>query len=234
MKYRKYIQSYAEALGDLIFPPKTECIICKNSLTEKDRSYICAGCRDQLPFVPQGRWIQSGVLLGTESMRMFSVFEYQGDIVKLIFRLKYQHQTYLARILGRMMALHIQRERLNIDLMIPVPLYQKRHSQRGFNQSALLSKYIAMECQVDTSLNNLIRIKSTRVMHQLSRLKRRQNVKDAFALKKPHQVMGLNILLIDDILTTGSTVEACGKLLLEAGAKSVTVFTLARSLKKNV
>lgn len=234
MKYKRYFQSYVEALWGLLFPSQACCIICQGPIEKAAPYGICSSCQCQLTFVNQGRWVQSAVVYGEESMRMFSALEYRGDIIKLIFRLKYQHQTYLARVFGKFMADHIQREQVNIDLVVPVPLYKERLSQRGFNQAALLSKYIALECQCNVACHNLVRTRSTQVMHHLSKQERRKNVKDAFALRNPQGLTGLNILLVDDILTTGSTVEACGKLLLEAGAKSVTVLTLARSLKKNL
>lgn len=232
MDYKRTVQTYMEALWDLIYPSGLNCIICKLPISENTPLGICNSCDGQLTYVGPRRWIQSSHVHGEESLRMFSVLEYRGDIVKLIFRLKYGRETYLARTFAKMMKNFIIRENLQFDMMIPVPLHTKRLQQRGFNQAALLVKYLHKETSRAYQLKNLARVKNTMVMHQLTKQERRRNVTNAFVLKNEQVVKGLDILLVDDVLTTGSTVEACGRILLEAGAKSVTVLTLARSLRK--
>jgi len=184
--------------------------------------------------VKKGRWVQSHSLGAGASMRMFSVMEYDGPVASLIFRLKYKQETHLARHLGKMMAAFLLRESLTVDLVVPVPLHRRRMQMRGYNQAQLLAKYIAETIHLPWSGDILTRVKNTKAMHRLTKQERRQNIADAFGIKEPFDLSDLDILLVDDILTTGSTVEACGKILIEAGARSVTTITFARSLKRQI
>lgn len=232
MDLKTELQLYWNDLWGLIFPQGVSCMICGGPLDQKRAFEICQGCDQKLPYVKRGRWIQSHSLGDGASMRMFSVMEYDGMVAQLVYRLKYQQQTYLARNLGKMMAAFLLREAIPVDLLVPVPLHRRRLLHRGFNQAQLLVKYMSESLHVPWTADLLARVKDTRAMHRLTRQERRQNITNAFVLNKPYDLQGLDILLVDDILTTGSTVEACGKILIEAGARSVTVLTFARSLKR--
>jgi len=130
--------------------------------------------------------------------------------------------------MGAMMANKLKEEDISIDLILPVPLYKPKERERGFNQSALLGKYVAKEVNIPLNIDILTRVKNTKVMHSLNKKERIENVKEAFKVIDNGVVINKNILLIDDIFTTGSTVNICSKLLLSSGAKSVTVLTFAR------
>ncbi|WP_051569433.1 ComF family protein [Alkaliphilus transvaalensis] len=230
MELLKPLREYAEAFWKLIFPPRCTCIFCKEGYLLNSYG-ICRGCHDKITFIGKGRWIQTSEIKEGISCRMFSVVEYQGEVRKLIYRLKYSNETYLAREMATMMVDFIYREGLRGDCLLPIPLYKPKEKERGFNQANLLTKYISKEAGIPNINNNLIRNRNTKAMHHLSKRQRRDNVKGAFTLKNPNALFGKNILLVDDILTTGSTVEACIRLLLEAGVATVTVLTFARVTK---
>lgn len=111
------------------------------------------------------------------------------------------------------------------DLIIPVPLHSKRLKQRGFNQALLLARAFP---QITVSREALVRVRHTIPQVELKPKERRDNVKDAFAVPDPAQVKGKNVLLIDDVYTTGATVAECAKVLRRAGAKQIEVLTVAR------
>jgi len=116
------------------------------------------------------------------------------------------------------------------DIILPVPLHKKRLRQRGFNQAQLISSGCFLQWRKKIVLDVLTRHRLTTPQAALSGSKRRKNVCDVFSLSRPDQVAGARVLLIDDVYTTGSTVNACSRLLRKAGAERIEVFTLARSL----
>jgi len=130
--------------------------------------------------------------------------------------------------MGSMMADKLKKEGFSTDIILPVPLYKQKEKERGFNQATLLCQYISKEMNIPFNIHTLIRVKNTKVMHSLTKKERQENVADAFKVVDNGVIMEKDIVLIDDIFTTGATVNACSQLLLSNGAKSVTVLTFAR------
>jgi len=139
----------------------------------------------------------------------------------------------LADSLGMLLAQAIPRD-LDTDLLMPVPLHPNRLRQREFNQSLLLADRISPVLQRPVSYRNLIRTIDTDPQVMLPRSARLQNLRKAFALRDPDEVIGRRVLLIDDVFTTGTTVNECAKVLLKAGAGEVTVLALARSVDRGM
>ncbi|MBM7615364.1 ComF family protein [Alkaliphilus hydrothermalis] len=223
----KNMKEYYEAFWGLIFPSNCSCIICKEN-TKTVQYGICVNCIEKNSFIKKGRWLQTAAFEEGYSCRIFSVVEYQGQIRKLIYRLKYKQETYLARELGKMMGDFIEREGLAADFIVPVPLHKSREKERGFNQATLLAKYVSESIGIPYKDRCLVRNKKTSVMHQLSKSQRRQNVLGAFSVERPAELIGQDIILLDDIFTTGATIEACIRTLLEAGVASIKVVAFAR------
>jgi ComF family protein len=119
-------------------------------------------------------------------------------------------------------------EKPDLDYLIPVPLHPKRLRERGFNQALLLGKALEDIPPAKIKPGLLKRVRHTPPQVHLNPDERRQNVQGAFALKDPSGVRGKNILLVDDVFTTGATVNECARVLKKAGAGRVTVYTLAR------
>ncbi len=153
-------------------------------------------------------------------------------MVELISRFKYQGATYLAEPLGMLLA-DLQDEYFsfsNIDILIPVPLHPRRLRERGFNQSLLLARVISRLKKIPLACHLLERVRYTPPQTQLSGSEREKNVRGAFCLRSNHFLAEKTVLLIDDVFTSGATVNECTRVLKEAGAREVQVLTLARAI----
>jgi ComF family protein len=115
-----------------------------------------------------------------------------------------------------------------VDLIIPIPLHYTRLLKRRYNQSALLAKELSKLSGIKTDYGSVVRHKRTKPQVQFSGSARHRNVKDAFSVKRPINIKGKRIILIDDVMTTGSTLSECAKALLSSGALSVDFLTIAR------
>jgi ComF family protein len=147
-----------------------------------------------------------------------------------IHRLKYNREMWLARVLAE-----IQREGfadprlagITFDALVPVPLHARRLRERQFNQAAILAEHLSKSSKIPVR-EVLRRTRYTGTQTRLTRKARRQNLRDAFSLRQNADVTNLDLLLVDDVLTTGSTLDACAAILLENGARSVRALTVAR------
>jgi ComF family protein len=150
----------------------------------------------------------------------------------LIQAFKYRNKTHLRRPLA-LLTLESLSEFMQSrrpDLVVPVPLHRKKLSSRGFNQAVLLGEILSQRLQIPLDRRNLRRIRWTEPQVNLAAGDRRENVKGAFAVRDSALVTGRRMLLVDDVLTTGSTAEECARVLKASGAADVTVITVARAL----
>jgi len=162
--------------------------------------------------------------------RAFAVMRFRGAVRHAIHELKYNRHVYWARPLLAWLTTGVDRKlaRGEIDCITCVPLYPVRERERGFNQAWLLGEALGRHWQVPTVRGVLVRRRDTETQTHLNRTERIANMKNAFALGRDGVVKGKRILLVDDVLTTGSTTSECARILLKGGAASVLVFTLAR------
>lgn len=151
---------------------------------------------------------------------------YDGALEEAIRLLKYHGVRRLSIPLSELL---LELQMPEIDVVIPVPLYKKRLKERGFNQSALIARNISKRINKPLLINSLIKIRDTLPQVGLNVNERRRNVKGAFSVRDARGIYKKNILLIDDVLTTGSTVRECSKVLKKAGAENIHVITIARS-----
>lgn len=148
----------------------------------------------------------------------------------MIHQFKYNQKTYLRKPFARFIENFIQIYRLDIkqfDIIVPIPLFSSRLRERGYNQSQLLAEQISCKYHIALSLNNLIRIRNTEHQTVLSKKERWTNVGGAFRITSSYEFSGKNILIIDDLLTTGATASEAATTLKDAGAEKVGVLTLA-------
>jgi len=174
--------------------------------------------------------------------RVRSAGEYDGAFRTLIHALKYKGKIQLARPLSRLLfhAFISYRELEAAELIVPTPLHPSRERQRGFNQAALLLRqwpplfrqYGGAAPDIAHDRHILKRVRKTPAQTGLNQRQRMTNIRQAFALQRPAAVEGKNILLIDDVCTTGATVDECARVLKKGGANSVNVLTLARASEK--
>ncbi|MFC1495872.1 ComF family protein [Candidatus Margulisiibacteriota bacterium] len=202
-----------ESILDLIFPPK--CETCFTFVNEP----ICKKCLSKISYLKPAAFINA-------------VGEYEGVLKKSIKRFKFKKRGRLAKPLSLLMSNYINHHlwKKSIDLLIPVPLHEKRLQERGFNQSELLCLNITKTLNLPTVAGVLFRKKNTHPQFDLKKRERYHNIKGAFEIKGSPLIKEKNILLIDDILTTGSTVRECTSELKSAGAKSVQILALSRAL----
>ncbi len=169
-----------------------------------------------------------------------AVGRYEGALKLLLANFKYRGVTQLAKPLAWLMwtVLELEHDLDRFDCLIPVPLHWRRKRQRGFNQAELLVRQwpclarglTAERVRAKLALTVLGRSRATKPQAGLASMARSENLRGAFAVKKPQCIQGASVLLVDDVLTTGATADACAQALKRAGAASVHVGTIARAV----
>ena len=203
------------------------CPSC-NSKLSIDENFICEYCLSQLDFVtPRIKEIEykrdfeeDGII---EDFNSIFQFESDGTLQPLIHQLKYKSNFRIGIYLGNLIAgaYYSEIERWKPDLLIPVPLHHVKKAERGYNQSFYIAKGIASRINIAVSERILIRKKYTQTQTHLSRDKRKENMRNAFLVKKKEKVIGKRCIIVDDVITTGSTINACGLTLKQSGADKI-------------
>jgi ComF family protein len=160
-----------------------------------------------------------------------ATYRSRGIVRQIIHDFKYRRQIYLRQLVARWLRSALDDARLRdcqFDIIVPVPLHPARQRERGFNQASLLAELLSAEVSIP-SKSLLERIRYTTTQTALDRAERMENLHNAFRLRKNMDVRGLRVLLIDDVLTTGSTLSECARILKRAGAISVHAATAARA-----
>ena len=162
------------------------------------------------------------------SATSFLFFNKGGNVQQLMHALKYRNKKEVGVHLGKLFGKELVNSPLfeDVDLIIPVPLHPKKYHQRGFNQSEVIASGIGQEMSRPVDIQTLVRLVRTSSQTRKSRYDRWENVKDAFGVKNPSTIIGKHILLVDDVLTTGATLEACASVLLDIENTRVSVATL--------
>ncbi|MDI6605736.1 MAG: ComF family protein [Candidatus Omnitrophota bacterium] len=240
------IRRLIEGLVDLVYPRR--CHACKDKLTEASvEKLICSRCwsgirKNTPPFCHScGRRLDKGAFAKNicpqcqktrlHFDRAFAPCVYEGVIRELIHEFKYNGKDYLGRPLSRLMSDFIKEYELpmnEIDYIIPVPLHKARLREREFNQAEILSEFIAGEFKKELLRDVLLRHRHTRTQTELKINQRLYNVRESFSIAAQDKIKGKNLLLIDDVLTSGATSsEAAYSLKKNGGAGIVFVLTLA-------
>jgi competence protein ComFC len=236
----------SEALGafiSLLYPPV--CAICGANIRAGE--HLCDQCeakavRIVAPFCqkctePFEGAITSAFTCANCAHRTIhfdaavAAYRGRGIVREIIHRFKYSRQIYLRHLVARWLRAALDDQRLRdrrFDVIVPVPLHPARQRERGFNQASLLAELLSVEISVP-SRPLLERIRYTNTQTALDRTERMENLHDAFRLRKTANVRDLRVLLIDDVLTTGSTLSECARVLKRAGAISVHAATAARA-----
>lgn len=237
-------KKFFDGLVELVYPSNIYCISCGNMIDDTRPYSLCDSCIRTMHWnngkacEKCGKILKEGydLPLCTDCMEIehffekgFSCMEYGKAERELIHNFKYKDKAYLGRKMSEIMFDRISVEDIEVDLVIPVPMYEKKQQKRGYNQAGILAKCLAKSMKVRYGNNILIRQIETEAMSSLGVEDRRENIKNAFTVKAKWgtMVQGKKILLVDDIYTTGSTVDACSDALLQAGAEQVFVFVFA-------
>ncbi|MEX6502890.1 ComF family protein [Pseudomonas zhanjiangensis] len=221
------------------------CSLCDEAA---DTAYsLCSGCEAELPWLGEHCRVCALPLLGAGLTcggclrraprfdRVEAPWRYAFPIDSLITRFKHQAKWPLGRLLGELLARHLRHafdEGLTRpDLLLPVPLGERRQRQRGFNQAELLAGWLGEQLRLPLQAAWLRRTSDTPAQQQLDAAARQRNLRRAFALAPASRVSGLHLALVDDVLTTGATADCLARLLKRAGAARVDVYCLARTPK---
>ena len=233
------LRGLGSALLDFVYPP--HCSLCKAPLQEDER-VVCEGCWSKIQVISGPHCATCGCPLDEpaptctncesetllfDRARILSPFD--ETIQSLIHLLKYKGKRSIGHRLGAMLGELIASDGDSdgADVIVPVPLHPSRKKERGYNQSALVASAIGDRLGVGTNTDLLVRTRRTATQTKLNAEERVKNVTGAFEVVHPEPVRGKGVLLVDDVLTTGATVNACAQALLEAGAKRVRLAALA-------
>ena len=215
---------------DMFYPPV--CFFCDRSLPA-DRKIICTDCWLKLPRVPSGteEKLLSG-LSGSAIDRIFVIYDFDEQIQHLIHLLKYEMYFTIAKYFAADLWYHIcGNDRPEYHAVIPVPLHPAKYREREYNQSQILADELALHSGIKNNDVFLKRVINTPSQTKLNRLQRMENVCRAFeACKNSSEIADRSFLVVDDVITTGSTLAACATVLKNSGAATVHVAAIATPL----
>ncbi len=194
--------------------PDDGCAVCQRPLSAADTppTYRCSACRLKPP--PYNRCL--------------AAWSYESPLDSVLQAYKFRGLRYLGEPLGRLAALRLGAQLENIDLVVPVPLHWHRRLARGFDQAEILSRAVAKTLRLPCQ-KALRRRRHTRAQSLLTKTERRQNLTGAFTLCSPAVCPGRHVLLVDDVLTTGATLETAARAIQRAKPLSLTVLSIART-----
>ena len=224
---------------------KQHCTLCDEPADTPHS--LCVSCESELPWLgarcqvcalplPHAGLTCGGCLQRPPSFdRVEAPWRYAFPVDSLITRFKHQAKWPLGRLLGELLSHHLRHafdEGLaRPDLLLPVPLAERRQRQRGFNQAALLGQWLSEQLHLPVQQHWLQRVIDTPAQQQLDAATRKRNLRRAFTLAPASRIGGLHLALVDDVLTTGATAESLARLLKKAGAARVDIYCLARTPK---
>ncbi len=241
LKYRyigKILSGIGESLAELVFPSEIYCIACGRPIDPGGLYSLCEECIMQIRWAngkvcelcgkPLEDWYPDTVCSECKgSDRFFSggvtCFAYRPTTGKIIKRLKYGGESYIGRIIGEILSDSIRARGLCPDIIVPVPMYYRKERRRGYNQAELIAVSAAGNLGVLCSADVLKRVRATRPMSRLNRKERRKNLDGAFSVteKGKNMIRNRRVMLVDDVFTTGTTMDCCAEILLKSGAVCV-------------
>ena len=231
-----------ETFLNILYPRR--CPVCHDIAVPRGQK-ICTRCRDKLIPVRGSRCCLCSKPLGTSDeeycsdcrrikhhfKRGIGIFPYTSVIQTSLYQLKYGQRQEYGLFYGEIAALYAKKEiqQWKIQLLVPVPLHRKRQEKRGYNQAEILAEALGKCLGIPVDAQSLYRKKNTKPQKELDPSERRNNMKDAFSIRRKgaQRISGKNLLLVDDIYTTGTTLDAAAQCLKKAGAGEVFFLTIA-------
>lgn len=228
--------SYFYDFFSLFFP--RICSSCENTLL-KHEEVLCSYCLHQLPkthFYSEADNPVCKIFWGRVNIHHASSYYFfaKGSRVQhLLHQLKYKNKKEIGIYTGKLFGLDLKNSEFysDVDVIIPVPLHPKKQSKRGYNQSEMFAMGLAESFEKKIDTKTLIRTYASQTQTKKSRFKRWENVKEIFALKNYQHLTEKHILLVDDVVTTGATLEACAAMLLNIPGSKVSIATIACAIK---
>jgi ComF family protein len=238
---------------NFLFPSNIYCMACGN-LIDNSRPYsLCDSCLKEINWITGNTCKICGKSLGDRSSKSGICFEclgvthnfvkgyscvtYEGPVKEILSGFKYKGRTYYARNIVQIMGDRAEEfiGALEIDLIIPVPMHIKKERKRGYNQSKLLAAKLGKTLGIKVDSTILVKSMNTQAMSGLDRTERRINLHNAFDIgyNKKEELMNKRVMLIDDVYTTGSTMDACAEVLNANGALAVYAYTFTSGVNMN-
>lgn len=209
------------------------CPACKKKLSESEKC-ICDKCfstikragNDRLKSEFERKFTSTKIISGFTSL---FIFEKDKALQSFIHSIKYNKRFLNAKFLGSLIGKELEEQinNWNIDLIVPVPLHHLKKAERGYNQSEYIVKGLSRKLKIQNSAKALKRARYTETQTAFNLEERERNISNAFKVRSKQKIIGKNILIVDDVITTGSTIKECGKALLKGGAKSVYACSVA-------
>lgn len=195
---------------------KSACQCCALKLPDDAPKQLCGHCIKNPPFF----------------YKTIALFCYEDIIIKLLTRLKFHQELNVAKLVAHLFCEQLINKKIRLpDILLAVPLHKKRLRKRGYNQALEIAKPIAKKFNIPLLKKACVRIRDTKPQIELPAKSRKQNIKNAFEIKK--SMVGLSIAIIDDVMTTGNTVNELSKALMKSGAKQVEIWCIARTIFVN-
>ena len=219
---------------DFLFPPI--CGICGKI----NKNWLCSDCEKTLNRIKKNKIIkiQKNNRYNKDCViennifydKLLYIFPYKGVIRQLILKFKFKNQAYISNLFSRFIIIDefCCRNIESYDIIIPIPMFEKKKKQRGYNQTELIVNNISKKLNIIVENNCVIKIKNTKVQSLLSGLERKENIKNAFLVNNKGKIENKNIIVFDDIFTTGETVNEVSRILKQAGARRILVLVLAK------
>ena len=242
------IMKFRSTLFQFFLPPQCPC--CEKFLEEGQQG-VCSNCLSEIRWIVPPFCSICGIPFISKEIeghpcgacmthrKYFTIARalgaFEGSLQEAIYRWKYEGKTHLTPFLAEWMAEGLNRYwgPDSLDLLIPVPLHPQRLRQRGFNQALLLVKELSRRTGIPYPKTILQKKKSTIPQVNLSGVEREKEVRGTFHVIGREELLGKSVLLVDDVYTTGATVNECSKVLLRGGAERVDVLTLAHAIKSS-
>lgn len=238
------MKNFLTKIKDLIFPQHIKCIFCDNELSNRSKNETCEICLKTLPFIsnpcprcgnPLNNEIDGVCFDCSANNYSFklarSIFVYEGKVASLVQHIKFDKQIYLVEPATNYLLEELNKMQIVPDFITDIPMFTEKLKSRGFNQSEMFCKNLSSKSGVPF-LELCEKVKNTPSQVSLSFKERKQNLIGAFKLKKEFKktIKGKNILIVDDVFTTGATSNEISKVLINNGAKACYVLTLAHSV----
>ena len=247
MKVCFNFKKFKESFLNIFFPKDIKCLVCSRELDTNTLYCLCDKCMSELPFNTGKTCLRCDSVISSDANYCIncknttpkykhnkSVFLYDGVIKKFVRQLKFDNKKFYAGTLSNFIASEYVKLNKDFDLVIPVPIHKDRQKHRGYNQATLLCSALKEKLKLNVVEDVLIKPLATKSQAYLTREQREKNLEDAFKVVDKKIVKGKTILLVDDVFTTGTTINECAKTLLNAGAKEVHSLTLAHAHRDTI
>lgn len=222
----------------LLFVDNASCIVCDDEISGENQYGLCDKCFKKLEFIGNKCCIRCGkpseneakyCLLCQNETRYFdmarSAVKYNGDIQRIILEYKFHNKRYLGKYLSKFIEYAVEEYHIKYDIVVPIPLSKSREKERKYNQVSEMLRHTKLSPVV----NALAKTRDNERQSLMAGKERRENVHGVYAVTDKATVKGKRILLVDDIITTGATVNEASRVLMLAGAKSVTAVSVAHA-----